>query len=67
MGAAAAFAPYLYTVGDCRGGQMLNLDSEEISVIDAIGYDAFSLAVDKTHLFWSDREGLKCMRRPGSK
>jgi len=56
-------APYLYAIGGCRGGQMVNIDTGETSTIN-IGYNAFNLIVDKRHLYWSDREGLKCIRRP---
>jgi hypothetical protein len=60
---AAVFAPYIYTIGDCRGGGMVNVETGETAAIN-IGYDAFTLAVNQNHLYWSDREGLKCMQRP---
>jgi hypothetical protein len=55
--------PYLYLIGGCVGGKMVNIDTGETSDI-GLGSDAFALAVDKSHLYWTDREGLKCIRRP---
>ena len=57
-------SPFLYTLGACSGGQRLNLETGESTSL-VIGYDAFNLVVDQEHLYWTDREGLKCMSRPG--
>ena len=54
---------YLYTIGGCSGGKSVNIDSGEISGLN-ISYDSNNLAVDKNNLYWTDQEGLKCMRRP---
>jgi len=64
LGPARIFYPYLYMVGACTGGRMVNLQTGEVSPLE-IGYDTFTLAVDKNFLFWSDQEGVKCMLRPG--
>ena len=53
----------LYSIGGCFGGQVINMDTGETSTIE-IGYDAYNLAFDKKHIFWTDNEGLKCIRRP---
>jgi hypothetical protein len=55
--------PYLYLIGGCVGGKRINIDTGEISDIE-LGSDAFTLAVDENHLFWTNREGLKCIQRP---
>ncbi len=54
--------PYLYTIGGCMGGKFANIDSGKISVLN-ISYDSNNLAVDKNNLYWTNQEGLKCMRR----
>jgi hypothetical protein len=60
---ADLIAPFLYTVGMCQGGQMTNLNTGKTSAMD-IGWGTSALAVDKKHIYWANREGLECMRRP---
>jgi hypothetical protein len=53
----------LYSIGGCSGGQVINMDTGETSTIE-IGYDAYNLALEKNLIFWTDHEGLKCIRSP---
>lgn len=63
---AELLPPYLYTLGICQVGQVTNLDTGKKSNLN-IGtglQETWSLAVDRRSIYWVNREGLMCMRRP---